>query len=226
MRLIFLSIALLFVFLFAIAEPLQQQGGVWAIYTQFGNIKNKKALYLFKADLRMFGANAFYDEAVLEAALGAPLNNALSAWLGYSAIPLWDNVNGRMDFEQRFWQQLKWNIVKNRSIRIALRSRLEQRQFSGADQIALRLRERLSMTFLNVISKGITPLIYDEFFFNLNHPAWVVNKAFSQNRAFIGINFSVGENSKFQIGYMNRLNIQDNQMILDHIAMLVYSVRT
>ncbi|WP_157737122.1 DUF2490 domain-containing protein [Legionella lansingensis] len=57
-----------------------------------------------------------------------------------------------------------------------MRNRLDERFSTIGRGTAVRDRARAVITFNNMIKKGISPLVFDEIFFNLNHPEWVSKK--------------------------------------------------
>jgi hypothetical protein len=113
-------------------------------------------------------------------------------------------------FEHRVWEQVQWNIIPKKDISILFRSRIEQRFLVGNSDVALRLRERVTVYFeplFHFVPKGMTPVIYDEIFFNLNHASWVSRKVVDQNRFFLGYAIKFQKYFVLQVGYMNQFQI-------------------
>jgi len=67
-------------------------------------------------------------------------------------------------------------------------------------------------------------ILYDSIFFLLKNPSWTgYNTLISQNRAFIGIEAVLTNNSSYTIGYMNQY-IFANPDQMNHIVTLTFNI--
>lgn len=115
--------------------------------------------------------------------------------------------DGSIKQEYRLWEQADWEIEENKRYSLTNRLRLEERKNFEQPQIALRIREKLILNAPIQNSKKYLVVVWDEMFFNLNHPDWVSKNFFAQNRAFIGLGIRSSKQSLFAIGYMNQYQI-------------------
>ena len=180
------------------------------------NGADKTWLYLGEAELRFFGAGQTFDGGVVRGTGGYRVNENLSYWVGMDWVRTFkdETIADNVTYETRLWEQVKWTMGKNDHHSFASRTRLEQRMKHGNGQIALRLRERLKFEWPDAWRGKITPVVYDEVFFNLNRPDWIAPRTFDRNRLFLGGKIALSKRLDLEAGYLNqyRLRSPNNQM--------------
>lgn len=134
----------------------------------------------------------------------------LSVWLG-GFTGVGRTTNGNPFQEYRAWEQIQWRVIKNEHIGLYSRTRLEERKRKDFKQMADRLREKLQLEFPLQHAQKCFITLADEGFFNLNKPAWVVNRLFAQNRASIGVRLPLGKKSAYEVGYLNQYEYGNTQ---------------
>lgn len=167
---------------------------------------NKKVLLYTEAQVRVGnlqedGGKNDFSQLLLRPALGYRLNRHVSVWQGYAWTPIFASKNRN---ENRIFQQL---LVEGRLARLrwGSRTRLEERWIENTNsETAVRLRTLL---------KGVYPLgksekwflsAFDEFFVNLRGVPNGPQAGIDQNRAFIGLQRSLGKRASLEAGYMNQ----------------------
>lgn len=181
-------------------------GTLWFAGSFLGPLSKNhpKIKYYLESQLRLIHNTYAFSEAYLYAGLAYQLTDDLVPAMGV-ARSVSENLQGQMLHEDRFWQMLLWDMIKNNHLVLSNRSRLEQRKDTVKSQIAWRLRERFQLRVpLKFWGKHSVDL-WDEMFFNFNHPAWLGNKkVFAENRAFIGIGTPISNNTVADVGYLNQ----------------------
>jgi len=192
----------------------------WTSLKWVGDIKESKFHYFLNAQARLIAADPTFNQAVFRAGLAYNLTSRTSLWLGYDYVPTQPVGKHTFRYEHRSWQALLWRAPKRKYIIPTLRTRLEQRYLIGNPGVALRLRQKIAITFapiLRIAPKDATPVIWDELFFNLNHPSWITKNTIDQNRVFLGYSIPIAKRIIFIIGYLNQYKIRNPKNIMNHI---------
>jgi hypothetical protein len=145
--------------------------------------------------------------------------NHVSLWAGYALLGSFDRAT---PWEQRAWQgvQLEKHFG---GVIVINRARLEERVFSNANEIGLRVRELLRAV-VPVHDRRVWAVVFsDEVFFNLNSSSGAKPAGFDQNRAFAGISWTVNPHLRLEWGYTNNFVAQpdDKADRLNHIGSVV-----
>lgn len=106
--------------------------------------------------------------------------------------------------EYRVYEEARWD---GGPLGAALRLRLEQRFFEGADDVSLRARLRVSLepTLFELVDMPVALVLANEVFFNLND-ADERKAGFEQDRAFVGLSLKLASGIKLTAGYQARLD--------------------
>lgn len=173
--------------------------------------------------LRFINESHPLQAGLIEGGLGYRLAPGKSIWAGYR----WSGHEPYNKFyqENRLFQQLLLPI-RAKIDRSIFRSRVEEIERTNQPQILIRLRERIALEFDDKIISCVHPFIYDEVFLNLNKTTYSTNRFISENRVFIGVNWSVNKTDWWELGYINQYVMAvspsaPNQM--DHIASITYN---
>lgn len=217
----------LFIFLLLLAvnqsqaKSTAQRGKLWLTAEKKDTFtNNEKWSYLLQLDARFADNETVYEEGKLRAGLGYQALPTIKMGLGYDWIPKIARDSTQVRYEHRFWQQLNWRLAKNQQRRILSVTKLEERKDEGEPQWAMRLREKLQVTFPQKINNRYTPIISDTVFFNLNNPDWVSDDTFDQNRAFIGVSVPITTETSFVIGYLNQWKVREPSNRMNHVLYL------
>ncbi|MBA2655022.1 MAG: DUF2490 domain-containing protein [Gammaproteobacteria bacterium] len=191
----------------------EHQARIWSGIDVLGEFKSSNYLYNFNLQSRHSNDPREYFDFRNELGFGYKLTPTLSAWLGYTGfLP-----NPPRNRQNRIWEQLLWGPINICQFSLISRTRFEQRKDDHQPEWSNRFRERLILSFPQ---KKITPLIYDEIFFNLNTTVWTSNKFFDQNRIFVGFLIPVDKHSNFQIGYLNVYSLRPMRDRIEHVLSL------
>lgn len=202
---------------FAVIDQWKLWGGLDITGSLFGN---PNLLYDFFPQTRTNLTTDQYDETHTEAGIGYKVLPSVSLWLGYTSV-----LPGIVPEENDVWQQVMWTLINQDHFTLLSRTRLEERDNINQAQMADTLRQKVSLLFPQTIGK-LTPMFYDEVFFNLNHPAWVNHQAISQNRVFVGVRVPVVKHVTFDIGYLNQYVFTNIVNINNNIAYLNLNITT
>lgn len=224
----FVILASLFCFNAYADNSPKHAASIWDDMQFFGSILNSnKWKYKVEVDIHsppINNTNEIYEDT-LGAGIGRVLNENQEIWAGYDVLPVIDD-EGEVNLEQRLWQEFPWNIFENSKTKWLLRTRLEERKFEHASDIALRWRQRVTVTIKQPMFNHATPVIYDEIFVGLNKVDWVPHKLINQNRLFLGFIMPAGKDKSLQIGYLNQYKFNNTQDRMNHILSITFSVGT
>lgn len=194
----------------------KNQTGVWTGLDFDGDFANGEIKYLFYNELRFLDHGNYFQNANNQAGLGYQIFSTLSLWAGYQYFT--SNQITNVSPEKIVWQQGIMNIYQTKTLNISLRTRMEERERVSEKGKNFRLREKVTLSFPKYFDQKITPIIFDEVFYNLNEPSWIADdKTLSQNRAFIGVDIPILKGAKLQIGYLNQLLFRTTQDIMNNI---------
>lgn len=118
--------------------------------------------------------------------------------------------NGHIRHITTLRQQMDWRLMNTPDLLFTNTSRLEERKDSTEVGWAVRIRERLTMRIPFKNWAGHSLIVFDEVFFDLNHPAWINSNTFlEENRAFIGIGSVLSKHVNLDVGYVNQYEMRD-----------------
>lgn len=195
-----------------------------AVITGPASSTNKKIKYYAEPELRLIDDRYLLDEAHMYLGLGYQFNKNLADYIGIAPV-VSENLKGVSIHEARFWQQMDWKICDSKSINISTRSRLEERKdVSEASRMAFRAREKISVTIPIYNLKTYDLAFSNESFFNINHPKWVSNKFYAENRAFIGIEKHISKKTYIDLGYLNQFLFRQQPERMNNAISLAFNV--
>jgi len=160
------------------------------------------------------------NDIIVKGAIGYQYNAKIIVWLGYLWVPEFIHQFDTLVQEHRLWQHVTWNVRQQGNMRIIADSQLEQRKDNAHSQWAIRFRQKLQVLFPNPFNRAITPLIFDEIFFNFNNPAWINQQFLNQNRVFVGVQMPVSDYATLELGYLNRYELLADKNRLSHAIRL------
>ena len=107
--------------------------------------------------------------------------------------------------EHRAWQQLTCS-KQLCSVKLAARSRLEQRSVETGDDVGWRFRQFFRAQRTLCSDSRVMFVTWDEMFFHLNDTDWGAADGFDQNRLFVGLGLQRHEDSQFrvEVGYFHQ----------------------
>ena len=103
--------------------------------------------------------------------------------------------------EYRLWQQIIW---KRRlpSVSLISRTRFEERKSLFFSDWSYRLRQRVLLN--RPLTNNLSLVISNEIFLNINKASWIITDRLDQNRAYLGVEQHMSENTYLGVGYMNQ----------------------
>jgi hypothetical protein len=141
----------------------------------------------------------------------------ISTWAGFT----WISPNDGSPQIYRPWEQVIWELLdKNPVILFQTRTRIEQLKQEFQPEWLWRLRERARVAFPERLPDKLTPVIYDEVFFNINKPVWISTDVVDQNRFFVGVDTKKWKNTFVEVGYINQYIFSEPTNKMAHIFSL------
>lgn len=204
------------------AQPVNDEG-LWLAALGNGNLSdrccaNKPVMWWFDAHCRLLDDTSGFNQSIIRPGLGLDLGNDATLWSGYAWI-FTSPISGEDFDEHRIWQQFTW-APSVRQMNFQVRSRFEQRFVEGGDDVGLRWRQLFRAQGREIQGTGISPVVWDEFFFNLNDTDWGASSGFDQNRVFAGFRLPGARRfSKIrpEIGYLNQVINEPGPNRTNHI---------
>lgn len=184
------------------AETEEDGRGWLSLYMQ-GKLFATDAYWSMDTHLRWRDEGQHFDQLILRPALFYKLNPQTSVWVGYDSI-MTHPAGGSAFRENRVWQQLQHQFDEVAGFTFTSRSRLEQRKREDFSDQSYRLRQMLRVTRPSGWHPGLSWLVYDELFINLNQTDWGVQRGIDQNRLFVGVNWTLSHVANVDVGYLNQ----------------------
>ncbi|MDX1403562.1 MAG: DUF2490 domain-containing protein [Woeseiaceae bacterium] len=159
--------------------------------------------YWFDTQARFFDPGSGASQYLVRPGFGYRFSNGVKGWIGYARYRT-RGSNGTVVHENRYWQQADWSAGSLFGGNLSLRARLEERSLSVGEDVAVRFRfsgkyvRPLDETGRRSLIVGIEP------FFDLRDTDFGSESGLSQNRAFFGMGWRVGESLTLEAGYMNQ----------------------
>lgn len=184
---------------------IQQYGKLWSGIFLTGPLSSNQVIqYYLDSQLRLSSRSETFDQAVTNAALGYQYSSKFTLWLGGSWVTTNDPIED-VNHEYRIWQQVTGQGFSIKAFDVSTRTRLEERKDTDEPQLALRLRQKITLTKLLKSFKNNSLVGAEEIFFNLNNPEWITNKVVDQNRISLGIAMPLSKQTVVEWGYINQL---------------------
>lgn len=197
----------------------------WAVAAIIGSMPVNPAFkYYIEPQIRFIDDNYFFNQTLQLGGLGYQINKNIMVFAGPGWI-ITKTPEGESTHETRFWQQLNWLMVNSPNLNMNSRTRVEERKRTNTAPMAIRLRQRVWMRIPFKKWERHSFSVFDELFFNMNHPAWVSPYLFEQNRAFVGIATQLTKSMIADIGYLNQyLRPSRTNSFSDHVFLLSFSI--
>lgn len=190
----------------------------WNVANVTGSLsQDHRWQYLFQPRLVLIDDKYKYHDAMTVLGVGYQVNPDVILYM-LNAYNATRSTLGTMQHVYQLREQCNWTLVNRDLYNLLSITRLEERFNLAEPGVSYRFREWLSLRLPFKTWEGHSLFMFDEVFFNLNHPDWVSNTFFEQNRAFIGIGTLVSRHFSFDIGYMNQYQIRNT----DAMSNVVY----
>lgn len=197
-------IKLLGIFLILANIPLpvvavQQAEKMWSLITLSGDYG--RMVYYIEPQLRLVYEDNLFQQFLANAGMGYKVVPNWQIWFGQTfSLDSQDAVAGSLD-ECRLWQQIIWRR-RLPSLLFISRMRLEERKSLSFPDWAYRLRQRVLLN--KPLTNNLSIVITNEIFFNINNASWIITDRLDQNRAYLGVEQQLSENTYLGVGYMNQ----------------------
>ena len=181
-------------------------GGLWTALFSQGDVGacDGPLKWWFDGHMRFLDDADGFNQSLFRPGLGWSLSENLTVWGGYAWIHTSPLAGSDFD-EHRIWQQLTWS-EGNELWTFALRPRLEQRFVETGDDVGLRFGQLVRVQRQLPSRPGLSVVMWDEIFYNLDSSDWGAESGFDQNRAFAGFGWKHQPDSRLrtEIGYLNQ----------------------
>ena len=149
--------------------------------------------------------NMNWYQGVARAAVGYAITDRLTVWTGYTYVPTQLHDKPAIG-EQHVWPAARY-IFPTQLGTMMLREMLEAR-FVGRDDPGYRSRTLIRLLHPFEFEPRLSCIVWDEAFFNLNDVPdnlLMGTSGFNQNRAFAGLGWTLNQNVRAELGYMNMI---------------------
>ena len=214
------------------AGNLDQSGGGWvtaAVAGDFGSLSPKlgKVLWWLDGQVRMRDESGqFWFQGLIRPGLGFAFSKSGSLLAGYAWVRT-DPASKPGFYEHRIWQDFVWREPAGRAKRM-WRTRLEERLVEDSEDVGVRLRQMMKVSWAVRSGSRLSLVAFDEFFFFLNNTDFGQDAGFDQNRAFVGLawRFDEAGHVTVELGYLNQFEaIYAQPDRLNHLVMLNFFIR-
>ena len=134
--------------------------------------------------------------------VGKKLNKNVTAWLGYTFNPTYNQGNFRAR-EHRFRQQVNFdNVAQIGKVKLGGRVRMEERWREGRIGTGWRLRPQVKASMPFVGKSTFT--VSHESFINLNTTSFQTTSGYDRMRNAASVNVPLAKNVSVDVGYLNQ----------------------
>lgn len=184
-----------------------------------------KIQYYIQPQLNLIDNKYKYQTALLYLGVGYQVERQLTLWLMNGLVNS-RRLNGTYLHEDILRQQANWVFFQRDPIAFFSITRIEERKSSDESQWSLRIRQRLGLRAPFSAFPHYALVVYDEAFFDLNHPAWInTNSVLEQNWAYIGIRAILTKEVSLDVGYLNQYLLRQTDQ-MNNVLYLTLNVTT
>lgn len=211
------------------AHATEEDVGIWGIFSTTDAFETDNGpsrwRYWFDGQARYFDIGSGINQYVLRPGVGYDVSENMSVWAGYGYFHS-RTASGETVTENRFWQQLSWNVAQMGGGELSMRARLEERSISSGDDLGLVLRYMAKYVRPIGDSKGIDLIFSLEPFFKLTDTDWGGDAGLGQLRTVIGVGWKLTPKFGIETGYMNQFILRDNaEDLMNHLAVVNFKVK-
>lgn len=190
------------------ADDIKNDFNTWGNITAISSLGNispefEKIKLWTEAQGRFGDDSSRFSQGILRVGSGYSVNDSISLWLGYAWIPTTQPFSQSDTGEHRIWQQLLWNKTFEFGT-VMSRTRLEQRNLGGQNDVGWRFRQFFKLTRPIAMAPSFSWVLWDEVFIDINKPDWKLDNGFDQNRVFAGVGYQFDSQTRFELGYVNQ----------------------
>lgn len=184
------------------AAAAEQEVGIWTEWTLDGDSREGTVSPYFNFQTRSALDPPDYEQIVVRPAVHLNLTDEYSIWLGGDFDP---TFVPQYRYELLIWEQFQAvNKFEDGRIDLTNRTRLEDRwvSYSPSGVPVFRLRHLLRLQV--AIDDTASFVVSEEPFVNLNSAIRGPQAGFSENRAFLGLDFKLTDEVRLEFGYLDR----------------------
>ena len=220
--------SLLFISGTGLASAFENENGLWALASVTGAFPRQTDLPAWRwsgeSQYRALDDDASINQILLRAGIGYAMESRLSIWGGYAYVRTDSSDISSID-EHRLWQDLRLPPFAIASLKINIRSRLEERWLDGSEDTGWRFRQRVSAEWSRSPDTNYSIIASEELFVSLNDTNWGENSGFDQNRFFFGLGYRFNA-GQLQLGYLNQfVDRQLDSDLMNHSLFIGLALR-
>lgn len=176
----------------------------WTALALSGSVsESSRFLVWFDGHARFRDDASDLGVSILRPGIGWRVNDNLNLWAGYARVV--SRSDDAPDIEEdRIWQQATYPVTKVFGGNLSARTRLEQRFRDTGNDTGWRLRQFFRWE-RRINASQFSPVIWNEFFVNINDTDWGQASGFDQNRLFVGAAWRFSDKARLEGGYLNNL---------------------
>ena len=203
----------LFSLAFVPARAADESTGAWLILSLSDRLPSSAGQsrwrYWLDAQARYPDFGNDINELLIRPGIGYDVSPNVSVFVGYARFRSHTAADTTVT-EDRFWQHLAWRFRRWDSASLSMRFRLEQRSLSTGDDTGLLMRYQLKYR-RKLSHGGSTEFVASiEPFFDLRDTDYGADAGLSQNRAYLGFGWRLGDKSSVDLGYQNQYFFVDS----------------
>lgn len=183
----------------------------------FKNPKLEKFRWWMEGQGRFGDNTSQFTQALIRPGIGYQVHRTTSVWLGYAWAPTAQPFTNTPFDEQRIWQQALWTDRFSFGT-LTARSRMEERYSPWqSGEVAYRYRQLVKILWPIPGAPNFGLVAQDEFFVSMNTVEWGPRTGMDNNRAFMGVAYTINKNARTEIGYMNHYLNKRSNNLMDHV---------
>ncbi len=189
----------------SVASADSSENGAWlgaALSGRLGDSSSSRWRWWVDSQYRFQNSDTEITTIFVRPAIGYAVNPQVTLWAGYGWFATDAAGIERID-EHRLWQDLIWRPDLVSSLRVMLRSRLEQRWVDTGNDAGWRFRQLIRLDWPIAANGKVALLGANEVLIALNDTDWGERSGLDQNRLFLGFAFRVAPRSYIDLAYLN-----------------------
>lgn len=182
----------------------------WSTAYITGSMPNSTHYRFYVQPTLIFEDNRYrFERATLILGIGYQFTADLSAWLMNDWRTSKSRRDGTIHNRYTLREQLDWRAYHHDEVSLLFSTRFMQEKQIDERRWVFRVREKISLRIPLPRWPTHSLSLFDEFLFNLNHPAWINSSSLlDDNHFFIGIGTQFTPVYRLDIGYMNQYEIK------------------
>jgi hypothetical protein len=211
------------------APATEDDTGLWGIFSTTDHFETASGAsrwsYWFDAQARYFDLGSGRNQYVLRPGIGYDVSDNMSVMAGYGYFHS-RSSSGANFHEDRFWQQLAWNVAKWDHGTLSMRTRLEQRSVSRGSDLGRRLRYMAKYVRPLGTTHSLDLIVSLEPMFDLRDTDWGGDSGLDQVRAATALGWKLSPKLAIETGYMYQyIRVDNAENVANHLGVVNFKMK-